>query len=130
MNVISSSFWFLFFAVNLHRNECPRPDMQNLMWYRLEAFLGGINMSIGRFIEPIESRRLETYACQDYSVSFLTILYNWAQNYSFSLHARNWYLKHVSLTLLTYRGNTPGLHQDSTLPRMISSVSGITKGSS
>jgi hypothetical protein len=40
--------------------------MQNLMWYRLEAFLGGTNMSIdGRFIEPTKSRRLETYACRN-----------------------------------------------------------------
>lgn len=55
--------------MKVHRTECPNQHSPNLNWYMLEAFAAGTNTSSGIFIEPVHSRRLETYSCCGDSVS-------------------------------------------------------------
>ena len=61
------------FAVRVYRTGCPTINTQRLQWYKLEAFAAGTNTSIGAFVEPIQSRRLETYSCHDESVSSILL---------------------------------------------------------
>jgi hypothetical protein len=55
------------FSVKVYRSRCPTINTQGLQWYKLEAFAAGTNTSIGKFVEPVQSRRLETYSCHDES---------------------------------------------------------------
>ena len=60
-------------TVRVYRTECLRYHhmSHSLNWYRLEALLVEANTTtrIGKFVEPFESHRLETYGCQGDSVS-------------------------------------------------------------
>lgn len=60
------------FSLRVYRNGCPTLDTQGLQWYKLEAFAAGTNTSLGNFIEPAHSQRLETYSCRNDS----TIIFN------------------------------------------------------
>ena len=60
-------------AVKVYRSRCPTINTQGLQWYKLEAFAAGTNTSIGKFVEPVQSRRLETYSCHDESVSSIIL---------------------------------------------------------
>lgn len=96
-----------FSAVRVYRNGCPTLDTQGLQWYKLEAFAAGTNTSLGNFIEPAHSQRLETYSCRNDSVSATFLL----------LHRCLMQYYHTSLTLQTIIFNTCEPHPMD-LPRL------------